>query len=182
MTDDSGSGSGRSDTGESIIERLGSSRRTFLKGTSAIAGGAALGSTAAGEESESNGESKSDGGTNDDENSGPTNVVMYVGDGQGVTHLSLGRYLKAYQEDPEAFPLNVSEVGYNFDRFEAEGLTTTHPDDPNEFVTDSAARGRPSVPASRRITARSVATPRTASSSRRRFSKRPARWAMRPAS
>ena len=141
MTDDSGSGSGRSDTGESIIERLGSSRRTFLKGTSAIAGGAALGSTAAGEESESNGESKSDGGTNDDENSGPTNVVMYVGDGQGVTHLSLGRYLKAYQEDPEAFPLNVSEVGYNFDRFEAEGLTTTHPDDPNEFVTDSAAAG-----------------------------------------
>lgn len=69
------------------------------------------------------------------------NVIMHVSDGQGSSHISLGRYLKAYQEDPDSFPRNVKDAEYHYDRHENIGLTTVHPHDPDENITDSAAAG-----------------------------------------
>lgn len=69
------------------------------------------------------------------------NVIMHLSDGQGSSHISLGRYLKAYQEDPDSFPRNVKDAEYHYDRHENIGLTTVHPHDPDENITDSAAAG-----------------------------------------
>jgi alkaline phosphatase len=111
-------------------------RRTFLKGSSAAAGIAALGmegskSASANDSNETN--------ESDANSEKPTNVVLFVGDGQGRSQLDLGRYLKAYQQNAEEFPLNVADVTFNVDRHDAHGSATTYPDDPEEFVADSAA-------------------------------------------
>ncbi|WP_434531551.1 alkaline phosphatase (plasmid) [Haloarcula sp. NS06] len=109
---------------KSIRERINTSRRTLLKSVGAAVGAATIGGTtvtAATQQSDQN------------------NIIMYVGDGQGTSHISIGRYLKAYQEDPDAFPQNTRSAEYNFDRHDNVGLTTVHPHDPDEVITDSAA-------------------------------------------
>lgn len=137
MTEDSDSNEQVSDSEASIRERLGSSRRTFMKGASAAAGGAALGSTS-GAAGGSDGETEDEDGSNGG-NGGPTNVILYIGDGQGMPHISAARYLKAYREDAEEFPLNVTDTPLHLDRHEAHGSVTTFPNDPEQFVADSAA-------------------------------------------
>jgi alkaline phosphatase len=108
-------------------------RRTFLKGSSAAAGVAALGMQGTKPANANDTDASDDGG--------PTNVILFVGDGQGRSQLDLGRYLKAYREDSEEFPLNVADTTFNMDRHDAHGSALTYPDDPEEFVTDSAAAG-----------------------------------------
>jgi alkaline phosphatase len=111
-------------------------RRTFLKGSSAAAGIAALGMEGT-KPANANDTDETD---EDDANGdGPTNVVLFVGDGQGRAQLDLGRYLKAYRKDSEEFPLNAADITYNVDRHDAHGSALTYPDDPEEFVADSAA-------------------------------------------
>lgn len=113
-------------------------RRTFLKGSSAAAGMAALGfqGTDQANANDTDDADEDDDGGGDD---GPTNVILFVGDGQGRAQLDLGRYLKAYRKNSEKFPLNAADVTYNVDRHDAHGSAMTYPDDPEEFVADSAA-------------------------------------------
>ncbi|MEM4782046.1 MAG: alkaline phosphatase, partial [Halalkalicoccus sp.] len=62
----------------------------------------------------------------------------------GQPHISGARYLKAYQEDPEEFPLNATPSGttLNVDRTEQIGGMSTQPDNPDRTpITDSAAAG-----------------------------------------
>jgi alkaline phosphatase len=115
-------------------------RRTFLKGSSAAAGMAALGLQGTDPASANDTDDTDDADEDDDgDDGGPTNVILFVGDGQGRAQLDLGRYLKAYREDSEEFPLNTADVTYNVDRHDAHGSAMTYPDDPEEFVADSAA-------------------------------------------
>ncbi|QSG16294.1 alkaline phosphatase [Halapricum desulfuricans] len=98
--------------------KYSSDRRTFLAGLGAAAGGAVL--------------------------SGPTvsakkgtparNVVLVIPDGQSQSQVTAARYLKAYQDDPEAFPVNATpdETQLNVDRFDTMGTMTTMPDDVGE--------------------------------------------------
>ena len=126
---------GTSGTDEEI-EGPNTTRRTFLKGSSAAAGIAALGMEGTKPANANDTDETDDENDGDD---GPTNVILFVGDGQGRAQLDLGRYLKAYREDAEQFPLNVADVTYNVDRHDAHGSATTFPDDPEEFVADSAS-------------------------------------------
>jgi alkaline phosphatase len=66
-----------------------------------------------------------------------------IPDGAAQPHISGARYLKAYQEDPDAFPQNVSPDGttLNVDRAEQIGGMSTQPDDPELLITDSGAAG-----------------------------------------
>lgn len=72
---------------------------------------------------------------------GADNAIAFITDGAGLTQISSARYLNAYQEDPERYPLNVTpdETTLGLDRHDAHGTITTFPDDPKEIVTDSAA-------------------------------------------
>jgi alkaline phosphatase len=110
---------------------LSASRRSFLAGVSALAGSAALGGGAV---AASGGEESIHGGDAD-------SAILFITDGKGHTQVTGARYLKAYQEDSEAFPLNVdpAETGLHMDRHEAQGTMTVFPDDPDELVTDSGA-------------------------------------------
>lgn len=126
---------GTSGTDEEI-EGPNTTRRTFLKGSSAAAGIAALGMEGTKPANANDTDETDDENDGDD---GPTNVVLFIGDGQGRAQLDLGRYLKAYREDSETFPLNVADATYNLDRHDAHGSATTFPDDPEEFVADSAS-------------------------------------------
>ena len=128
-----------SSTGEN--DGPNTTRRTFLKGSSAAAGIAALGmeGTKPANANDADETDDHDGDGGNDGDNGPTNVILFVGDGQGRAQLDLGRYLKAYREDSEEFPLNAADVTYNVDRHDAHGSAMTYPDDPEEFVADSAA-------------------------------------------
>lgn len=108
---------------------LSASRRSFLAGISALAGSIALSGTAA--TSESAGEHSGD----------ADSAILFITDGMGHTQVSGARYLNAYQDDPDAFPLNVDPgiTELQLDRNEAQGTMTVFPDDPDELVTDSGA-------------------------------------------
>lgn len=69
------------------------------------------------------------------------NVIAFITDGAGLTQISSARYLNAYRKDPDRFPLNAApdDTMFGLDRHKAHGTITTFPDDPDEFVTDSAA-------------------------------------------
>lgn len=71
------------------------------------------------------------------------NAILVIPDGAGQAMISAARYLNAYQEDPDEFPHNVHPDGatLNVDRAEQVGQMSTYPDDPDLFVTDSAAAG-----------------------------------------
>lgn len=106
-------------------------RRSFIKGMGALTGTAALGGTAFADE-------ERDETTSDRE---LRNAIMVIFDGMGPTQVTGSRYLKAYREDSETFPLNAdpAEAGLNLDRHAAHGTMTVFPDDPNEVVIDSGA-------------------------------------------
>jgi alkaline phosphatase len=109
-------------------------RRSFIKGVGALTGGAVLGSqTGAADED--------DQGADEPRVQDCRNAIMFIHDGMGPTQVTGARYLKAYQEDSEQFPLNAdpSETPLHMDRHEAHGTMTVFPDDPNEVVIDSAA-------------------------------------------
>lgn len=117
-------------------------RRTFMGAVGALAGASALGGSAIAED-----EQKDDGkvGGEGSRSIGNTqNAILVIPDGAAQPHISGARYLKAYQEDPEAFPLNVSPDGttLHVDRAEEIGAMSTYPDNPNNTpITDSAAAG-----------------------------------------
>lgn len=110
-------------------------RRTFIKGLGALTGVAGLGGTAvaAGDTSEDGHEPR--------DGEEPRNAVLFIHDGMGPTQVTGARYLKAYQADPETFPLNAdpSVTPLAMDRHEAHGTMTVFPEDPNEVIIDSAA-------------------------------------------
>ncbi|WP_049892931.1 alkaline phosphatase [Natronococcus jeotgali] len=109
---------------------ISTDRRSFIKGVGALTGTAALS-----ERTRAKGE---DGSTGERD---PSNAVMFIFDGMGPTQVTGSRYLKAYRDDPDQFPLNAdpAEAGLNLDRHSSHGTMTTFPADPNEVVVDSAA-------------------------------------------
>jgi alkaline phosphatase len=111
---------------------ISTDRRSFIKGLGAATGVTALGSQAAGGDDH---ESKE---RNENE---PRNAILFIHDGMGPTQVTGARYLKAYQEDPDQFPLNAdpAETPLHMDRHEAHGTMTVFPDDPNEVIIDSGA-------------------------------------------
>lgn len=109
-------------------------RRSFIKGMGALTGTAAFGGQAlADEDAEEETDSPAEGD--------PRNAIMFIFDGMGPAQVTGSRYLKAYREDSELFPLNAdpAEAGLNLDRHAAHGTMTVFPDDPNEVIIDSAA-------------------------------------------
>lgn len=106
-------------------------RRSFIKGMGALTGTAALGGTAFADD-----EGEEESGERE-----PRNAIMVIFDGMGPTQVTGSRYLKAYRDDPETFPLNAdpAEAGLNLDRHAAHGTMTVFPEDPNEVIIDSAA-------------------------------------------
>ncbi|MDG5758399.1 alkaline phosphatase [Natronococcus sp. A-GB1] len=115
------------------LPSVATERRSFIKGVGALTGGAALSGRAAADD----GDEESDA----DRAEECRNAITFIHDGMGPTQVTGARYLKAYQEDPEQFPLNAdpSETPLHMDRHEAHGTMTVFPDDPNEVVIDSAA-------------------------------------------
>lgn len=121
----------------SNLPAVSTDRRSFIKGASALTGTAAFGSHAvAGDEHDT--ERSEDGAHVDD---AVRNAILLIHDGMGPTQVTGARYLKAYQDDPDLFPMNAdpAETPLHMDRHEAHGTMTVFPDDPNEVVTDSAA-------------------------------------------
>ncbi|AGB39696.1 alkaline phosphatase [Natronococcus occultus] len=112
---------------------IATERRSFIKGVGALTGGAALSGRAAADDTDEE--------SNADSAEECRNAIMFIHDGMGPTQVTGARYLKAYQEDAEQFPLNAdpSETPLHMDRHEAHGTMTVFPDDPNEVVIDSAA-------------------------------------------
>ncbi|MFC6904732.1 alkaline phosphatase [Halalkalicoccus tibetensis] len=121
-------GDGRTEERES---HLAASRRSFLAGVGALAGSAALGG----------GATAVTGATEGTADGEADSAITFITDGMGHTQITGARYLKAYQADSEAFPLNVdpAKTGLQMDRHEAQGTMTVFPDDPDELVTDSGA-------------------------------------------
>ncbi len=118
---------------------VSANRRTFMGAVGAITGASALGGSALANDDGS--ETELGGG---DSRSGDAhNAIVVIPDGAAQAHISGARYLKAWQEDPEAFPLNITPDGtsLNVDRAEQIGGMSTQPDDPDQLITDSAAAG-----------------------------------------
>ncbi|MFC6905887.1 alkaline phosphatase [Halalkalicoccus tibetensis] len=115
---------------------ISAERRTFIKGLGAVTGAAAFGGTAMATDTDS--DEKDQEGENDDE---PRNGITFIHDGMGPTQVTGARYLKAYQADAEAFPMNAdpSVTPLHMDRHAAHGTMTVFPEDPNEVIIDSAA-------------------------------------------
>lgn len=118
-------------------------RRTFMGAVGALAGASALGGSALAGDDE--GEEETDVGGDGSRSGGDAqNAVLVIPDGAGQSHISGARYLKAYQEDSEEFPLNATPSGttLHVDRAEQIGGMSTQPDDPTGTpITDSAAAG-----------------------------------------
>lgn len=107
-------------------------RRTFLKGMGMVAGIAALGGEGVAQE----------GGSDEQQRAQQArNAILIINDGMGRSQLSGARYLKAYRQDPDQFPLNAdpAETQLHMDRHEAQGTMTTFPATANEVVGDSAS-------------------------------------------
>lgn len=125
-------------------ERSGAStrRRTFMGAVGALAGASALGGSAIAE-NEEGGDDTEVGGEGTRSGGDAQNVILVVPDGTAQAHISSARYLKAWQEDSEAFPHNIhpDETTLHADRAEQIGAMSTYPDDPDLLVTDSGAAG-----------------------------------------
>jgi alkaline phosphatase len=67
------------------------------------------------------------------------NVILMIPDGSSRVHDTAARHYRAYDDDPAAFPTNVRNTELAVDRADHVGAVTTHPDDPVESTTDSAA-------------------------------------------
>ncbi|MFC4436175.1 MULTISPECIES: alkaline phosphatase [Natrialbaceae] len=115
------------------IPSIATERRSFIKGVSALTGGAVLGGRAGADDEADD--------TGDDRVAECRNAIVFIHDGMGPTQVTGARYLKAYQEDSDQFPMNAdpAETPLHMDRHEAHGTMTVFPDDPNEVVIDSAA-------------------------------------------
>jgi alkaline phosphatase len=126
-------------------ERSGVStrRRTFMGAVGALAGASALGGGAIAEDEKEEGNNTEIGGEGTRNGGDAQNAILVVPDGAAQAHISGARYLKAWQEDSEAFPLNVTPDGttLNVDRAERIGAMSTQPDDPDLLITDSGAAG-----------------------------------------
>ncbi|MDJ1433114.1 alkaline phosphatase [Halostagnicola sp. A-GB9-2] len=130
-----------SDSSDKTDDRsiVSANRRTFMGAVGAITGASALGGSALANDDGS--ETELSGG---DSRSGDAhNAIVVIPDGAGQAHISGARYLKAWREDPEEFPLNITPDGtsLNVDRAEQIGGMSTQPDDPDQLITDSAAAG-----------------------------------------
>jgi len=126
-----------------VHRKYTSDRRTFLAGLGVAAGSVLGGPTVSAKK-----------GTP------ARNVIFVIPDGQSQSQVTAARYLKAYQDDSNAFPVNATpeETSLNVDRFDTRGTMTTMPDDVGkqewageyegdelgnafENITDSAAAG-----------------------------------------
>lgn len=105
-------------------------RRGFMAGLGTIVGTSALGSTVS-----AKGQNSGNG------NGGTKNIILLIPDGSSRTHDTAARYYKAYEDDPEAFPLNIKDVELGIDHADDIGSISTYPDDAENTVTDSAAAG-----------------------------------------
>lgn len=111
---------------------IATKRRSFLKGMGMVAGIAALGGESVAQE----------GGSDEQQRAQKArNAILIINDGMGRSQLSGARYLKAYRQDPDQFPLNAdpAETQLHMDRHEAQGTMTTFPATANEVVPDSAS-------------------------------------------
>ncbi|NUB93927.1 alkaline phosphatase [Haloterrigena sp. SYSU A121-1] len=104
-------------------------RRSFLAGLAAVSGTAA-----ASQGARAAGWGRWGRGTR-------TNVIMMIPDGSSRAHDTAARYLRAYRDDPDAYPENIPDVELAVDRADANGYMSHFPADPNSMVTDSAAAG-----------------------------------------
>lgn len=104
-------------------------RRSFLAGLAALSGTAA-----ASQGAQAAGWGRWGRGTRN-------NVIMMIPDGSSRAHDTAARYLRAYREDPDAYPENVPDVELAVDRADANGYMSHFPADPDSMVTDSAAAG-----------------------------------------
>ena len=79
--------------------------------------------------------------------SDPKNLILFIPDGGGQTQDTAARYYRAYEKNPEAFPLNINtgmieDVEMGIDQADIKGSMSTYPDDPDgQLITDSAAAG-----------------------------------------
>lgn len=114
--------------------KLSIPRREFLAGLGGTVGMAAFGQRTRAK----NTSSVQQGGVNEGR---AKNAIAFITDGGGLPQITGARYLNAYREDPERFPLNAGpdDMAFGLDRHAAHGTITTFPDDPNEVITDSAA-------------------------------------------
>ncbi|WP_394741240.1 alkaline phosphatase [Natronococcus roseus] len=133
---------GKPDVSDDAEDRSGISadRRTFMGTVGAITGASALGGTALADD----GDEKTEVGGEGSRTGGDAqNAILVIPDGAGQAHISGARYLKAYQEDSEAFPENVTPDGttLNVDRADRIGGMSTQPDEPELLITDSGAAG-----------------------------------------
>ncbi len=69
------------------------------------------------------------------------NLIVMIPDGSSQTWNTAARYYRAYEEEPESFPRSVADVELAVDRADDVGSVSTHPADPEDTVTDSAAAG-----------------------------------------
>jgi len=111
---------------------IAAKRRSFLKGVGTVAGISALGGR---------GVAQQGGGDEQRRAARARNAILVIHDGMGRSQVSGARYLKAYRNDPDRFPLNAGpgETQLHMDRHEAQGTMTTFPATANEVVPDSAS-------------------------------------------
>jgi alkaline phosphatase len=121
-------------------ESIGTKRRTFMGAVGALAGASALGGSAIAEDDETDGDI---GGEGSRTGGDAQNAILVIPDGAAQQQISGARYLKAWQEDSEDFPLNITPDGttLHIDRAEEIGGMSTQPDDPDQLITDSGAAG-----------------------------------------
>lgn len=112
---------------------IAAKRRSFLKGVGMVAGLSALGGRGAAQQAGDENEQR--------RAQCARNAILVIHDGMGRSQLSGARYLKAYRQDPDQFPLNAdpAETQLHMDRHEAQGTMTTFPATANEVVPDSAS-------------------------------------------
>lgn len=114
---------------ESIGANTSTKRRSFMAGIGSLVGANTLGSA----KGQGRGNGRGRGRTR--------NLIVMIPDGSSQTWNTAARYYRGYEEDPNSFPRNVSDVELGVDRADDVGSISTYPADPNDTVTDSAAAG-----------------------------------------
>lgn len=72
----------------------------------------------------------------------PKNAILIIPDGCSGPQITAARYIKANEENSDAFPQNIgTDVTLNVDAVSVCGHMATYPDDPEALITDSAAAG-----------------------------------------